>query len=1062
MKTQLQNNGQIAPKSNDEQIAPAPKKTRKNSFLRRFAAWFFGIIAAFLVIILGACIFLEYWLTPQRVARIAEYEAEKYLDADVEIADADFSIMSTFPHFKVNIDSVYIRSNSLDNLTDAQRAQLPDDPAFLASFSRLSGGINILKLMAGRIDLKDIEVSDLKVNLVALNDSLANYNIVREKSDQKVNIPRISAYSIFLIDPQRITYFSAATGSDAVLKLQEAALTRLENKKNDYNLCLSGLIDATVDSLEVLNHFPFRFDGHVAFGFKPFSVKMSDYDVDLGNTRGNLNLALELGNSLKINNLDYRLGTFDAMQLLSYLPKDILPTLEGISADLDVAAFAKLAGPYDFSAETLPSFEVTIESPSGTVDYTISGSRTYHIRNNGLRAMFSFDGNNPGASSLELPIADVSGEGISARLSGTVANLLSAPQVSAKLLADGDAKAMRKLMGNPKEVAMKGNIHLDTDLRFRMDSLTADRVRDLAISGHADVGNYRFKLIPQNIDASGRGLHLAFAATGTSVSPQNLSNVRGNIALTLPSVDYNDGERSITAKNLTINGKSAAKNVSSSATSLPPMSLSVAAQEFALQEGQTSIALGKLQAKVDARQRDKKHAVPAPMAPPADAPLLERVKHTPEYIAFVAPDELKAIFSGWDINGSVKAADGRLITPAYPVRNYISNVDLNFSLDSVALNGLQIQSQTNHAAVSARLGNLRNIILSDAPQPIPLDLVLSLDTINTNSVAGTYEAGVRLLTGKPYYSKVPHDSVPITAEDSMTMLIPRNLMAHIKADIKETVYRNLHLYDLSADVDMADGHARVSDVNIGASFGHAGLNLDYNTSDLAKLDLHLGANLDSINVVKFFDNFHALLLMMPEMHNLSGFISAEATAGFGFSPNMFMNLPSMDAAVDVQGRELCIHQDEFIRHITRMLMIHNSGDLHINDLNVHASVHDNLMELFPFDVEVENYALNVLGLNNFNGEMYYHIGVDRWPLHIPFGINIKGDFHHPEFRFGGAHYADEKAWPITSAIAGNHNINMMREMKYYMKELIHAAAEASTAPASDFAFPAASPSLAER
>lgn len=1078
------------------QILDTGKK--RDRIARRVALWIFGIAGIFVLLFAGACCFVSWWLTPERLARIASYEAEKYLAAKVDIRDADFTLMSSFPHFKVRLDSVEVRSESLGKLSTAQRDSLPENPEFLASFSRLSGGVNIVRLLAGRIDLKDVEVSDLKVNLVALNDSVTNYDIVRSKSSGRIDIPRFSADSVFLIDPQPIAYYSAATASDISLRLREASLVRQDSGRNSYNLSIGGIVDATVDSLEILSRFPFRLDGDVAFSFKPFGVRMTDYAVDLGNTRGNLNLAMELGDSLRIDNLDYRLGSFDAMGLLSYFPTDIVPVLEGVRADLGVEACAKLTSPYVLTPERLPSFEVTLSSPHGTVEYTAAGSRSYTVNNNGIRAIFRFDGANPRASVLELPAADVSGEGIAARLSGKVTEILGAPKVEARLLADGDAATIRRLVPGVNGLAMKGNVHLDTRVRFMMDSLTSSDLHNVEMRGHADVGRYRVKTARPALDASGEGLRLTFAASGAEVTPDGLTDVSGRVHVSFPSFSYRDADRAVKARGLTLNGRSSARRVTSS-TSLVPVSLHAAAKSLSMKQdtlsadmtdmhlagsvsrvggrpafavtvkagaghmadGRTDMALTGLVADISAVERKTAVPAPAPMPVSADRTRLDRTSHTPEYISFEAPEEVRSLFAGWDVRGNVTAKSGDFVTPAYPVHNYLSNVDLGFSLDSIEVRGLELRSQRNHMALSGKVTNLRDFVISDTPQPLRLQLLLALDTINTNSIAHTYETGVELLTGKPYYTKVAHDSVPLTAADSMTMLVPRNLEADITATIKETVYKDLRLQNLAADVNIAGGNVSVTDLSIGSDFGKAGMTFDYSTADIDRLGMKLGAHLDSIDVVRFFENFHTLLVMMPQMHNLSGYISAQASAGLGMFPDMFMNVPSIEANVDLQGRQLLVHQDDFIRHITRMLMIHNDGDLHIHDLDVHASVHDNLMELYPFEFAVENYSLNMLGLNNFNGDMYYHIGVDRWPLHIPFGINIKGDFHHPEFRFGGAHYSDDKAWPIISGITGNYDINLMRELKYYLKEFIHAAAESADDPASDFAFPVASSSSSE-
>ena len=135
-----------------------------------------------------------------------------------------------------------------------------------------------------------------------------------------------------------------------------------------------------------------------------------------------------------------------------------------------------------------------------------------------------------------------------------------------------------------------------------------------------------------------------------------------------------------------------------------------------------------------------------------------------------------------------------------------------------------------------------------------------------------------------------------------------------------------------------------------------------------------------------------------------------------------------------------------------MMLIRTDGDLHIANMDVHASIHDNLLELYPFNFEFDRYKLRMEGVNNFNGRIYYHIGVDKSPVPFPFGINIQGMFHHPELRFGGPAFKIKKAQEITSSVMEGNKMNLIKELKYYFAEFLHAAARSDTTSATDYAF----------
>ena len=91
---------------------------------------------------------------------------------------------------------------------------------------------------------------------------------------------------------------------------------------------------------------------------------------------------------------------------------------------------------------------------------------------------------------------------------------------------------------------------------------------------------------------------------------------------------------------------------------------------------------------------------------------------------------------------------------------------------------------------------------------------------------------------------------------------------------------------------------------------------------------------------------------------------------------------------------------------------------------------------------MEKYRLRMGGLNNFNGDLYYHIGVEKSPIPFPFGINILGNISKPKIRFGGSKWKSKKGEVITGSIMERHLLNIKKEGRKFLKEFIRKAAEA--------------------
>ncbi|MDE6682027.1 MAG: hypothetical protein K2J87_01210 [Muribaculaceae bacterium] len=257
----------ITPTEPAEPAEPiTPKKHRSLAAkIGIISAWTIGGIVALIILLLAGA---TWWLTPARLTEIVNREASRSLYADVNAHNIRFTLWSSWPHLRVEMDSMTIRSRVFDSIPSPLKSTLPTDADFLASSGRFSGGINLLSLLKGEISLHDVEISSLKLNLVALNDSLSNFDIVPPDS-VKSKIPRFTANRVRLLNPGSIAYRSVADSADARVAINAISLDRADNKKilapsggsrysDSYSLKILGNVDASVADLSILRRFPFE------------------------------------------------------------------------------------------------------------------------------------------------------------------------------------------------------------------------------------------------------------------------------------------------------------------------------------------------------------------------------------------------------------------------------------------------------------------------------------------------------------------------------------------------------------------------------------------------------------------------------------------------------------------------------------------------------------------------------------------------------------------------------------------------------------------------------------
>lgn len=1069
-------NGDMHSRQNHVQGGKA--KNKRNTIVSMIAVA--GVTAA-AVVIAVALFFatLPLWLSPSRLASIIGMQAEKYLNADIKIGDVRYSLWSSFPRFRIEMDSVYIYSEVFDNIAEKQRRRLPADADFLASASHVCGAIDVIKLISGRIDLHNVQVDSLRINLVSLNDSVSNYNIVKTENNSFVSVPDISANLIKLSDTQPISYYSAESHAMFRLILASASLRRLDKHKNDYDMNVAGNVSFRTDSIQILNSFPLSLDGKVALGFKPFSVEISDYAIVLGNIRGKINMSMNIGDNINVRKFEYSIPEADIMRIIDLLPEKYLPYVRDIDADADINISARLLKPYRYSPSSLPSVAVTFNIPDGHIRYTANPYFVMSMNKFNMLASLVFDGDNPQNSYFDIRNISAEAPGLSLHLNGRVSGLSEEPDIRASLRCRSVLDSMSARIPLLHPYRMSGKLELNSDIYLKLSSFvnpknpllhTRTKIAlsdlrmnipqsDMSLSStktvlHIDsrttsrrnvfdpphnLMDFRIKNSSLHIERSGSGLDaegICINGVLDATYPKNGSTAVADLEIAKMCVVNRQSYASLSARNLTAQGSiSAGQKGAAIDVSLHSKSLSATAGDIRtdLNDVAARLSLNPMQTPAEPNHETQAYTTE----------LTDDIPHTYEYVTVNAPAALRKFVNSRNFDIGLSVRSGTLQTKELPSPNYVRNMRVALSNDSLIVRSLNCITDCGEIDLSASVGNIRQIISGSKPQTIPVDAEIRLGVINLNQLAYNYETAVQEATGHPAYTRRSHADLTPVAADSTAVLIPSNLRVNLRASARETIYTNLRLYNLQTMLRLHDGIAEIDSLDIASDFGRAHLEMMYDTRDIQKMSIKAGVALTDINVVNFFRNYNSLLLMMPEMKNLSGYVSAGLEADMHIFPSMCVNGPDINAEINVEGRRLTVRQTPFIRRITRMMMIRSAGDIHIHDINARACVHDNLLELYPFYLDFDRYEVQLTGLNNFNGNLYYHIGVDRSPLFPPFGIIIEGNFKKPRLRFGRASYNPENARRVTKNVEGNFSFNIPSQAKYFLKEMIHRAALAA-------------------
>ena len=1013
------------------------RKPKRLGRTRKVCLILASILLAIIIVFAAAIAFI---CSGDNLERIISKRASEYFDADVRVRKVSFSILTTWPHLYLEVDSVDVVSRSLHKKGVAPKLlnSLPANADSLLSIKHLSGSVNLIKLFANKVELKQVVVSGSRLNMVTLNDSVNNFNIFPESDVPHLRIPYISAQSIAFRNNSPVTYFSAADSLSLKANLKDMRLKRAEGKDN-YFMDISGNLDAGFSNIRLCSALPFHLNGLMHADFHPMALSFHKMRFGLANLSSRMSLSLALGNEPALSNLGIEIAPFQLMKLLEFIPSELIPDMSSLSSDISAQIQVTLTKPYSFAQAGLPSFKVDCRVPSSSATYSMHDGTSYHVDDLKLAASFNFRGEDWKNSYCTISSLSARGEGMQIAASGHISSLWDDPVLQARLHADACIKRPTTFATPAGNFSIRGDANLSCLLSTHLQNLNsiADVVangdvmlHDVDIKfqsykGHIasadinfanDVNTTRASALMENINfvapqagkVTARKGKLTFAMPTPNLAPHlqgnfdrisytsSIASIR-QARIRALSFDYAaPSVIRLTAENADVcigdSTRCNLKNASAISTALSDWNISADSIQLLHQNADPTIGLIKALAL----------SVKADLNSPASR-------------------------SG---HAGLKIPSIRINSDMFPAGINLSDIDAAWiHNDSLALRSFKMRAASSAIALS---GSLVRSAATAAPDNLRIRLNLDADTLQANQLAHIWQSGSAYIPKT--YVKVDNASP--------AMLTPKNIDLKVKANAKCLVYTDLWLSNLTAAFTMNPEHLALDTVALDAQFGHAALSLDYRCPSARELSMLLNASVDEFSLQRFFKYYPKVLAMMPQMENLHGIFNASASASVELFPSMQFNVPSLLASVTGEGVKLYVHQTPFIAHIAHMAMIHQKGDIFIPDLHFAANIYDNTINLSPFEISLPGYRFTAIGRNDFQGNLDYHLAINHNPL-IPFsfGVNIKGSFSHPHLSFGRARWNANKAM-LTNGINRQFNINLISQLRNTGIMLLHHAAKA--------------------
>lgn len=399
---------------------------------------------------------------------------------------------------------------------------------------------------------------------------------------------------------------------------------------------------------------------------------------------------------------------------------------------------------------------------------------------------------------------------------------------------------------------------------------------------------------------------------------------------------------------------------------------------------------------------------------------------------------LAKYFNEWDLSGKLKLSSGRLLTPSFPLRTALEDVEATVTNDRIDLRSFSFTTGRSSLSATGSISNLKRVLRGRGI--LNMDLRAKSTCLDANEMFAALEAGKQFdkdqlakkstsLSDEQYEALVNDVELPDTLASNGLIVVPGNVNASIYLDAQNIQYSTLTLDWMQGEIEMKERCVQLTNVLAVSNMGNLSLEAFYSTKTKQNIKAGITLDLTDITAEKAMELVPAIDSLAPMLRSFSGLLNFSVAATTSLDENMNILFPTVKGVVSIAGNDLFIQDLGDLSKIARLLMFKNKKQVFVDRMEVNGLISDGKVEVFPFIVDIDRYKLGLSGVQNLDMSFKYHVSVMKWPLLFKFGIDLGGSPDKVNFHLGKAKYKREKKMPSFSKVIDQSTANL--------KDVIH-------------------------
>ena len=873
-----------------------------------------------------------------------------------------------------------------------------------------------------------------------------------------------------------------------------SAVVNFTDLKSECNLKMEGMTSVTMAKQKYCERLPVKLNGNLkldlvhfsSFGFKDFGLSVANLPEI------KLNGEFELSERNIISDLECRIEALPLQSLLSHIPKGLSDELPKIETNVKISLNTKLKGTYEFAEKgKLPRIDIEFQIPKGYLIYKDFESKIDNIE---VDASFHFDPVLPTKTGIVLRTINLDAFAMNLNGNMKITNLFDDPNVTMKMSGNANLRELLKFAPDNLGISARGKISFYVDAAFLVSRLNQQELakNDIIVNFSAD--KVRVRVPKDSISILAERTTLEMNTTKTRIS-KSTGEVRRQL-----SIDFNSDTARIrlpsreiialskvnftmrtsdalitgdTSKVIPMSGNISASTIEYSNVDSTTIRLRDVKSSARILPSKENRMLPSIRFEIETKQLNAfsegsrisvKDASLSIAATKNDSPQ-RRGQRSPETSNRTPrqgnrePDDFRgedpdikdaklgALLREWTVTGDIKSRSGRMVSPYFPLRTRLQNLDLTFTTQDITLQNLDIKCGESRLNLSGKIENIRRALSTG--RGLKFEANIKADTLNINqlitaayngaaflSTSDEYKKAVTNATDEEQLEKIIQDENEGKEKTNILFVVPSNITVDIAMDVKYAKYANVTINKLTGTLISRDRCIQLKDMAAKTSLGDINLTALYATRN--KKDITFGMDLEfkEIQVGDFIHILPSIDSLVPMLASFQGVVNAQIAATASLDTNMNIILPSLNAACRVSGRDLVLLDGETFSEIAKTLKFKNRERNLVDNISVELLINKNQIEIFPFIMEIDRYRTAISGIHNLNMTFNYHISVLKSPIPFRVGINLRGDLNYMskmKFSIGRAKYKDTNL-PSYVTVIDTTRLNLRTQIDNFIQQ----------------------------